>query len=108
MEIDAKNTKAWIGKGVAILYSSRLGNLIETEAISYFQNVDITQEEAVHQEIIDEITRFTHSAFVGTTYHSNEFKNTPDAAPEHTERLGEILALLTFAEGLNGKKMLCT
>ena len=57
LEKDITNSDAWLGKGIAIVYTSKIGELKTTEAIAYWKNAikHSSNKEAIGKRVAKEI-----------------------------------------------------
>ena len=59
LEKDITNSDAWLGKGIAIVYTSKIGELKTTEAIAYWKNAlkHAPNKDAMGKRVAKEINK---------------------------------------------------
>lgn len=71
------NSDAWLGKGIAIVYTSKIGDIKTTEAIAYWKNAIKHSEnsEAMGKRVAKEINNVVQTFFPNILNHYLEFSS---------------------------------
>ncbi len=74
---EISNSDAWLGKGIAIVYTSKIGDLKITEAITYWKNAikHASNEEAMSKRVAKEINEVVNKFYPTLENHFIKFKD---------------------------------
>ena len=74
---DITNSDAWLGKGIAIIYTSKIGALKITEAIAYWKNAlkHAPNQEAMGKRVAKEINEVVNKFYPSLENHFIQFKD---------------------------------
>lgn len=75
------NSDAWLGKGIAIVYTSKIGDIKTTEAIAYWKNAikHAENSEAMGKRVAKEINHVVQVFFPNILNHYLEFSSLDDS-----------------------------
>ena len=95
LEKDITNSDAWLGKGIAIVYTSKIGDVKINEAIAYWKNAlkHATNQEAMGKRVAKEINQVVNKFYPTLENHFIQFK---DLDNSYQELVGKFV-LLEFA-----------
>jgi hypothetical protein len=81
---DISNSDAWLGKGIAIVYTSKIGDLKITEAIAYWKNAlkHATKSEAMGKRVAKEINEVVNKFYPTIENHFIKFKDLENSYDE--------------------------
>lgn len=81
---DITNSDAWLGKGIAIVYTSKIGELKITEAIAYWKNAlkHSTNQEAMGKRVAKEINEVVNKFYPSLENHFIQFKDLDNSYQE--------------------------
>ena len=102
------NSDAWLGKGIATLYSSTLGDIKIMEAISYWKNAIkfATDQNAMQRRVSTIINNAVLTFYPNIENHYREFK---DVKNSYTEFVNKFLLLenaLSFAISIDDDNLI--
>jgi hypothetical protein len=85
---DITNSDAWLGKGIAIVYTSKIGDIKTTEAIAYWKNAikHASNSEAMGKRVAKEINTVVNSFYPTMENHYKQFHNLDDSYQELVSR----------------------
>lgn len=77
LTMDISNSDAWLGKGIAIVYTSKIGELKINEAIAYWKNAlkHAPNQEAMGKRVAKEINEVVNKFYPTLENHFIQFKN---------------------------------
>jgi len=77
LEKDITNSDAWLGKGIAIVYTSKIGELKTTEAIAYWKNAlkHSANQEAMEKRVAKEINTVVNTFYPIIENHFIQYKD---------------------------------
>ena len=89
---DITNSDAWLGKGIAIVYTSKIGDLKINEAIAYWKNAlkHAVNQEAMGKRVAKEINEVVNKFYPSLENHFIQFK---DLDNSHSELVGKFVIL---------------
>jgi len=89
---DIDNSDAWLGKGIAIVYTSKIGDLKITEAIAYWKNAikHADNQEAMGKRVAKEINDVVNQFYPTLENHFIKFK---DLDSSYGELVGKFVIL---------------
>ena len=84
LEKDITNSDAWLGKGIAIVYTSKIGDIKITEAIAYWKNAlkHSTNQEAMGKRVAKEINEVVNKFYPTLENHFIQFKDLDNSYQE--------------------------
>lgn len=84
LEKDITNSDAWLGKGIAIVYTSKIGDLKINEAIAYWKNAlkHAANQEAMGKRVAKEINEVVNKFYPSLENHFVEFKDIDNSYQE--------------------------
>lgn len=82
------NSDAWLGKGIAIVYTSKIGDIKTTEAIAYWKNAikHAENSEAMGKRVAKEINNVVQTFFPNILNHYLEFSSLDNSYAELANR----------------------
>ena len=87
LEEDSSHSASWFGKGSAIIWSSKLGDIKMSEAITYFKNaIRYSKSNKMKEAIADDLNLVVVAFFPNIQNHYREFKSLDDSAYEYWQR----------------------
>ena len=103
LEKDVTNSDAWLGKGIAIVYSSKIGQLKTAEAIAYWKNAikHSSNKEAMGKRVAKEINTVVNSFYPTIENHYKEFNGLDDSYTELVSRFDILENALDYAVQLD-------
>ena len=89
---DISNSDAWLGKGIAIVYTSKIGDLKINEAIAYWKNAlkHAPNQEAMGKRVAKEINEVVNKFYPSLENHFIQFK---DLDKSYQELVGKFIIL---------------
>jgi len=99
IEKNLNNSDAWLGKGIATLYSSTLGDIKIMEAISYWKNAIkfATEQSAMQKRVSTIINNTVLTFYPNIENHYREFKDVKNSYTEFVEKFLLLENALSFA-----------
>ena len=99
---EISNSDAWLGKGIAIVYSSKIGDIKVTEAIAYWKNAlkHAPNQEAMGKRVAKEINNVVKIFFPNLLNHYKEFSNLDDTYLELASRFLVLEGAIDYAINL--------
>jgi hypothetical protein len=99
IEKNLNNSDAWLGKGIATLYSSTLGDIKIMEAISYWKNAIkfATEQNAMQKRVSTIINNTVLTFYPNIENHYSEYKDVKNSYPEFVEKFLLLENALSFA-----------
>lgn len=93
LEKDITNSDAWLGKGIAIVYTSKIGDIKITEAIAYWKNAlkHAPNQEAMSKRVAKEINEVVNKFYPTLENHFIQFKDLDNS-------YGELVAKFVILE----------
>ena len=90
---DISNSDAWLGKGIAIVYTSKIGELKINEAIAYWKNAlkHAPNQEAMGKRVAKEINEVVNKFYPTLENHFIQFKSLDNS-------YGELVAKFVILE----------
>lgn len=103
LEKDITNSDAWLGKGIAIVYTSKIGDIKTKEAIAYWKNAIKYAENnyAMGKRVAKEINIVVNSFYPVIENHYIEFNELDNSYRELVSRFGTLENALDFATQLD-------
>lgn len=88
LEKDITNSDAWLGKGIAIVYTSKIGDLKINEAIAYWKNAlkHAVNQEAMGKRVAKEINEVVNKFYPSLENHFIQFKDLDHSYSELVEK----------------------
>ncbi|NDC93664.1 MAG: hypothetical protein EB087_08160, partial [Flavobacteriales bacterium] len=103
LEKDIANYDAWLGKGIAIVYTSKIGELKITEAIAYWKNAlkHSTNQEAMGKRVAKEINEVVNKFYPSLENHFVQFKDLDNSYGELVSKFVTLEAAQDYAVELD-------
>lgn len=103
LEKDISNSDAWLGKGIAIVYTSKIGDLKIKEAIAYWKNAvkHASNEEAMGKRVAKEINEVVNQFYPTLENHFIQFKDLDNSYQELVSKFGTLEAAQDYATQLD-------
>lgn len=100
---DITNSDAWLGKGIAIVYTSKIGELKITEAIAYWKNAikHSTNQEAMGKRVAKEINEVVNKFYPSLENHFIQFKDLDNSYGELVSKFVTLEAAQDYAVQLD-------
>ena len=102
------NSDAWLGKGIATLYSSTLGDIKIMEAISYWKNAIkfATDQNAMQRRVSTIINNAVLTFYPNIENHYREFKDVKNAYTEFVNKFLLLENALSFAISIDDDNLI--
>ena len=103
LEKDITNSDAWLGKGIAIVYSSKIGDIKTTEAIAYWKNAikHASNSDAMSKRVAKEINTLVNGFYPAIENHYIEFNNLDNSYKELVSRFATLESAQDYATELD-------
>jgi tetratricopeptide (TPR) repeat protein len=104
---DISNSDAWLGKGIAIVNTSKIGDIKTKEAIAYWKNALKHAEncEAMGKRVAKEINTVVNSFYPAIENHYIQFNELDNSYSELVSRFGTLENALDYAIQLDKKEI---
>jgi tetratricopeptide (TPR) repeat protein len=108
LEKDITNSDAWLGKGIAIVYTSKIGELRITEAIAYWKNAlkHAPNQEAMGKRVAKEINEVVNKFYPSLENHFIKFKDLDNSYGELVSKFVTLEAAQDYAVQLDSSNMI--
>jgi hypothetical protein len=102
------NSDAWLGKGIAIVYTSKIGDIKTTEAIAYWKNAikHAQNSDAMGKRVAKEINQVVSSFYPTIENHYIEFNELDNAYSELVSRFAVLENALDYAIGIDSNELI--
>jgi len=99
LEKEITNFDAWLGKGIAIVNTSKIGDIKINEAIAYWKNAIkyATNHEAMSKRVSKEIVETINSFYPSIFNHYKEFRTLDNSYKELVSRFSLLLKAIDYA-----------
>jgi hypothetical protein len=103
LEKDITNADAWLGKGIAIVYTSKIGELKTTEAIAYWKNAikHSSNKEAMGKRVAKEINKVVNTFYPNLENHFIQFKDLNNSYVELVDKFAILEKAQDYATQLD-------
>jgi hypothetical protein len=103
LEKEIINSDAWLGKGIAIVYTSKIGDLKISEAIAYWKNAlkHSPNQEAMGKRVAKEINEVVNKFYPSLENHFIQFKDLDNSYGELVSKFVILEAAQDFAVQLD-------
>lgn len=103
LEKDITNPDAWLGKGIAIIYTSKIGDIKTKEAIAYWKNAIKYAEktDAMGKRVAKEINTVVNSFYPSIENHYIEFNELDNSYRDLVSRFDTLENALDLATQLD-------
>jgi len=103
LEKDITNSDAWLGKGIAMVYTSKIGDIKTKEAIAYWKNAIKHAEnaDAMGKRVAKEINTVVNAFYPAIENHYKEFNELEDSYRELVSRFDTLENALDYATQLD-------
>jgi len=107
LEKDITNSDAWLGKGIAIVYTSKLGDIKTKEAISYWKNAIKHAEntDAMGKRVAKEINTVVNAFYPAIENHYNEYSGLDKSYQELVSRFSTLESAQDYATQLDKEEI---
>jgi tetratricopeptide (TPR) repeat protein len=104
---DITNSDAWLGKGIAIVYTSKIGELKITEAIAYWKNAlkHAPNQEAMGKRVAKEINEVVNKFYPTLENHFIQFKNIDNSYGELVNKFITLESAQNYAVQLDPQNL---
>ena len=103
LEKNFTNSDAWLGKGISIIHTSKIGDIKTNEGIAYLKNAikNASNQEAMSKRVAKEIIDAVNSFFPRLVSHFKEFRTLDDSYRELVSRFITLLQALDYAANID-------
>lgn len=107
LEKDITNSDAWLGKGIAMVYTSKIGDIKTKEAIAYWKNAIKHAEhaDAMGKRVAKEINTVVNAFYPAIENHYKEFNELEDSYRELVSRFGTLENALDYTTQLDSDEI---
>ena len=107
LEKDIANSDAWLGKGIAIVYTSKIGDIKTKEAIAYWKNAIKHAEnaDAIGKRVAKEINTVVNSFYPTIENHYIEFSGLDNSYQELVSRFATLESAQDYATQLDKEEI---
>ena len=100
---DVTNSDAWLGKGIAMVYTSKIGDIKTTEAIAYWKNAikHASNSEAMGKRVAKEINKVVNSFYPAIENHYIQFHDLHNSYKELVSRFATLESAQDYATQLD-------
>lgn len=107
LEKDITNSDAWLGKGIAIVYTSKIGDIKTKEAIAYWKNAikHAENSDAMGKRVAKEINTVVNAFYPAIENHYKEFNELEDSYRELVSRFDTLENALDYATQLDSDEI---
>jgi len=107
LEKNIANSDAWLGKGIAIVYTSKIGDIKTTEAIAYWKNAikHAHNTEAMEKRVAKEINRVVNGFYPSIENHYIQFHDLDNSYKELVSRFATLESAQDFASKLDDQNI---
>jgi len=103
LEKDITNSDAWLGKGIAMVYTSKIGDIKTKEAIAYWKNAikHAPNSEAMGKRVAKEINTVVNGFYPTIENHYIEFHDLDNSYQELVSRFSTLESAQDYATQLD-------
>jgi len=103
LEKDITNSDAWLGKGIAMVYTSKIGDIKTKEAIAYWKNAIKHAEnaDAMGKRVAKEINTVVNAFYPAIENHYIEFSGLDNSYQELVSRFATLESAQDYATQLD-------
>lgn len=105
LEVDPRNSEAWIGKGKAAGWQTTLGNFRVQEMLVAFNhalaNADPSTSGATVERVANDANQLIVTIYTMSRNHLLEFVSLQDSWPNYVAQMGQMVEALTTVHGWN-------
>jgi tetratricopeptide (TPR) repeat protein len=107
LEKDITNSDAWLGKGIAMVYTSKIGDIKTKEAIAYWKNAIKHAEnaDAMGKRVAKEINTVVNSFYPAIENHYKEFSGLDNSYQELVSRFATLESAQDYATQLESENI---
>ena len=107
LEKDITNSDAWLGKGIAMVHTSKIGDIKTKEAIAYWKNAIKHAEnpDSMGKRVAKEINSVVNAFYPVLENHYIEFSGLDNSYQELVSRFDTLENALDFATQLHNKEI---
>jgi len=107
LEKDITNSDAWLGKGIAMVYTSKIGDIKTKEAIAYWKNAIKHAEnaDAMGKRVAKEINTVVNAFYPAIENHYIEFSGLDNSYQELVSRFATLESAQDYATQLDGENI---
>jgi hypothetical protein len=100
---DISNSDAWLGKGIAIVYTSKIGDIKINEAIAYWKNAlkHAVNEKAMGKRVAKEINEVVNKFYPSLENHFIQFKDLDNSYGELVDKFVVLEKAIDYATQLD-------
>ena len=106
---DVTNSDAWLGKGIAIVYTSKIGDIKTTEAIAYWKNAikHAPNSDAMGKRVAKEINQVVNGFYPAIENHYIQFHDLDNSYQELVTRFATLESAQDYATQLDNQNIVC-
>ena len=103
LEKDISNSDAWLGKGIAMVYTSKIGDIKTKEAIAYWKNAikHAKNPDSMGKRVAKEINTVVNAFYPAIENHYIEFNDLDNSYQELVSRFDTLENALDYATQLD-------
>jgi tetratricopeptide (TPR) repeat protein len=107
LEKNITNSDAWLGKGISIVYTSKIGDLKITESIAYFKNAikHAQNQMAMSKRVAKEIDKVVNTFYPTIENHFIEFRGLNDSYKELVSRFSTLEKAQEYATQIDSENI---
>jgi tetratricopeptide (TPR) repeat protein len=107
LEKDITNSDAWLGKGIAMVYTSKIGDIKTKEAIAYWKNAIKHAEntDAMGKRVAKEINTVVNAFYPAIENHYIEFSELDNSYQELVSRFATLESAQDYATQLESENI---
>ncbi len=107
LEKDITTSDAWLGKGIAIVYTSKIGDIKTKEAIAYWKNAikHASNQVAMGKRVAKEINNVVSSFYPAIEEHYTKFHDLDDSYQELVGRFAVLESAQDFATQIDPENL---
>lgn len=107
LEKDITNSDAWLGKGIAMVYTSKIGDIKTKEAIAYWKNAlkHAENADAMGKRVAKEINTVVNSFYPAIENHYIEFSGLDNSYQELVSRFATLESAQDYATQLESENI---
>jgi tetratricopeptide (TPR) repeat protein len=107
LEKDITNSDAWLGKGIAMVYTSKIGDIKTKEAIAYWKNAikHAQNPDAMGKRVAKEINTVVNTFYPSIEKHYTSYHNLDNAYHELVSRFATLESAQDFATQLDNQNI---
>ncbi len=107
LEKDITNSDAWLGKGIAIVYTSKIGDIKTKEAIAYWKNAikHAPNSDSMGKRVAKEINQVVNGFYPAIENHYIQFHDLDNSYQELVSRFATLESAQDYATQLDNSNV---